>query len=48
MGQDFTKIQEELKKLHSEYGKSFGGVFIWEYFAAPQNWSKICANILTS
>ena len=48
MGQDFTKIQEELKKLHLEYGKSFGGVFIWEYFAAPKNWSLICANILTS
>lgn len=48
MGQDFEKIQIELKKLKEEYGMAFGGVFVWEYFAAPENWSKICNTILNS
>ncbi len=48
MGQDFDKIQIELKKLKEEYGSSFGGVFIWEYFGAPNNWSKICNSILNT
>ena len=47
MGQDFSTIQKELKKLYQEYGNNFGGVFIWEYYGAPPNWSLICKSILS-
>ena len=48
MGQDFTQIQKELKKIYEEYGTQFGGVFFWEYYAAPENWSLVCKSILSS
>jgi hypothetical protein len=48
MGQDFKKIVEEVKEIYEEYGNSFGGVFIWEYYAAPTNWSQIFYNIFNS
>ena len=41
MGQNFRNSVEEVKKIYEEYGNSFGGVFIWEYYAAPSNWSQI-------
>ena len=45
MGQNFRKVIEEVKDIYKEYGDSFGGVFIWEYYAAPNNWSQIFSNI---
>lgn len=44
-GQDFNTIIKEIKELYEEYGESFGGVFIWEYFNAPDEWSVIFKDI---
>ena len=40
MGQDFEKIQKELKNLKEKYGKAFGGVFVWEYFCCSRKLVK--------
>lgn len=38
---------ENVKRLSDKYGKSFGGVFLWEYVDAPENWGKFMYNIIT-
>ena len=46
--ENFLKSVETVKELYAEYGNNFGGVFIWEYYAAPSNWSEIFYNIFNS
>ena len=42
-----TEYQDELKKVYTEYGDKFGGVFVWEYFNSnPQVWLNDVAQIL--
>lgn len=38
---------ENVKKLSKKYGNAFGGVFLWEYVDAPENWGKFMYNIIT-
>lgn len=43
-------LQEQIDnvtKLYHYYGDTFGGVFIWEYVDAPNEWSKFMCNIIT-
>ena len=44
--QNFDDICDQLKLIYKKYGKSFGGVFIWEYFDAPDNWSEDIAELI--
>ena len=43
--QDFNSNLEVLKKIVKNY-INFGGVFNWEYYDAPKNWSNIVYNEL--
>ena len=44
--QDFTNVKKELGKIFSKYKDKFGGVFIWEYFDGPDNWSEDIAELI--
>ena len=39
-------LQIAVSKLKEEYGNNFGGVFIWEYFDGPDNWSEDIAELI--
>ena len=39
MGENVEENYEVVEKLYEDYGKDFGGVFIWEYSGAPTDWS---------
>ena len=43
--QNFASNLDVLKDLSNNYN-NFGGVFNWEYFDSPPNWSNIVYNIL--
>ena len=45
-GQNFTLIKEEIAKIFTKYSDKFGGVFIWEYFNAPEKWSEEIAKLM--
>ena len=47
MGQDFEKIQTELKNLKEEYGNAFECICMG-ILCNTENWSKICNTILNS
>ena len=41
------EYEDELKKVYSEYGDKFGGVFVWEYFDSnPKDWLDTVSEIL--
>ena len=41
------EYEDELKKVYSEYGDKFGGVFVWEYFdSSPKDWLDTVSEIL--
>lgn len=39
IGENIENNYQIVKKLYEDYGKDFGGVFIWEYSGAPIDWS---------
>ena len=45
-GQNFNLIKEEIAKIFTKYSDKFGGVFIWEYFNAPEKWSEEIAKLM--
>jgi hypothetical protein len=46
-GQDFNMVLNTLKQIKIKY-PDMGGVFIWEYFNAPNNWDNRVSTILNS